>query len=944
MAKKQFHRKLIEVALPLEKINEASVYEKFIRQGHPNNLHQWWSRKPLATARAVLFASLVDDPSEYLRDEASICIERERLFNLIEELVEWRNTYNNATLSKARLEIARSIARNIGVDEPIGNKETLEFLYEYGPKILDPFAGGGSIPLEAQRLGLKAYASDLNPISVLINKAMIEIPSYFESCPPIHTGRIRQQSFTKSIYRGADGLAEDIIYYGNWIREEAEKRIGNLYSKVRIPQYLGGGEAIVVAWIWARTVKCPNPACGAEMPLVSKWDLSKKKGRETWIQPIVDNKSKPAKIEYTIATGTGKRPERTVNRGRARCIACGFPVSLKYIQKEAQSDRMWNTLIAIAGKRNGKRIYLAPDKDQINLANSAFPSNGPEQRIGTGMVSNVGSYGFKCFADLFTRRQLVALITISDLIKKSHEKIISDARKAGYPDDDVGLEEGGLGARAYADAVVTYLTFALTKTLNRSCALIPWGVSVECPVNLFSRQIIPFIWDFAESNVISGPSGSFSNMFESTASALQKTAILDVRGGKAFQSDAVKAGRNVEFPVISTDPPYYDMIPYSDLSDFFYVWMRPILMDIFPDLFKTVLTPKAEELLADAHRYGSKDGAKEHFERGMLEIFSQFYQTASTDYPLTIYYAYRQREKKRDGKGIITAWETILTGIINAGFSITATWPMRTERAVKTASLNSNVLASSIVLVCRPRGEKAFFVTRNDFLAALREELPLALLDIQQANIAPVDFAQAAIGPGMSVFSRYSKVIEADGSSMSVRMSLTLINQVLDEFLAEQEGDIDADTRWAVAWFEQYGLKEGPFGDAETLSKAKNTSSDGLVRAGILEARGGKVRLLRRDELESDWDPSRDKRLTTWEVVQYLIRALEEGGEEEATILLRKLGGIGQEARDLAYRLYAICERKGWAQEALGYNMLAAAWPRLVEMAGRIGPSQDRLL
>jgi putative DNA methylase len=939
-----YRKKLIDVSLPLEAINEASVAEKFIRTGHPSVLHQWWSRKPLVAARSVLFASLVDDPSEYIVEADKIIEERERLLHLLSQLTLWENSNNQVVLDQARLEIARSLARQNGLPTPIGRGAVLDFLSAHAPVVLDPFAGGGSIPFESQRLGLTSQSSDVNPIAVLINKATVEIPARFFDKPVVHPLSDDKQMDLGKRSTGIRGLVEDFRYYGNWVQDQAEKQLTHLYPKVQLPPERGKGEATVVAWIWAHVVRCPNPACGAEMPLASKWELSQKKGHETWVEPIVDHSTQPAKVRYTIATGKGTLPEGTVGRRGANCLVCGSAVPLEYLRQEATAGRMDNTIIAVAAAAKGGRIYSEPNDEQIKAARSTNPSWKPEQAINEGLAGNVTSYGCKTFGDLFLPRQLVALTTLADLIREVRQVIEKDAIKIGLANDKIPLSAGGAGALAYAEAIATYLAFAFSKTLNRSNAFVPWGIAVECPVNLFSRQTIAFIWDFAESNVIFGPSGSFASMLENTVRALE-TIDLDIpRRGVARQVDAASAGNGLPNIMISTDPPYYDVISYSDLSDFFYVWMRPMLGDIYPDLFATMLTPKSQELIADAARSGSKDKAKIQFEDGMFKVFSHFKDIISPDFPLTIYYAYKQTEQRGTDQKISTGWETILSGMINGGFVITGTWPMRTERAVKVASLDANVLASSIVLVCRPRPNNAETINRQDFLLALKRELPPALKQLQQGNIPPVDLAQAAIGPGMAVYSRYKQVLESDGSPMPVRMALSLINQVLDEYLAEQEGYYDSDTRWAISWFEQYGYDEGAYGIAETLSKAKNISIQGLVDAGILEARSGKVHLLRRNELKPNWNPKSDLRPTVWEAVHYLILALDKEGEQNAAELLKSMESLGDTTCDLAYHLYSICEKKKWSQEAQEYNMFVRAWPRLKELSAQQKQTQDTLL
>jgi len=664
--------------------------------------------------------------------------------------------------------------------------------------------------------------------------------------------------------------------------------------------------------------------------------LSKKKGRKTWIEPKVDRSLSPPQVYYEISTGEGSVPERTVKRTGANCVACDTPVKLEYIREEGKKGRLGTQMTAIAAQGSKGRNYLPPNKEQEKLAQEVEPDWMPTQEIVEGMAGNVPSYGINTFGELFTNRQLVALNTLADLLGEVRDLIRKDAIDAGLLDDGISLEEGGSGAQAYSDALVTYLAFAFSKTLNRSNAFVPWGVNVECPVNLFTRHAIAYIWDFAESNVIAGPSGSFSSMLENTVRGLENLGINIQVEGKAFISDAAEGGKDLDSPIISTDPPYYDVIPYSDLSDFFYVWLRHLLVEIYPNIFQTMRSPKEKELVADSNRAGSDAAAKEFFEEGIFRAFRHFCQTASRDYPITVYYAYKQKESRKKGGDTSTGWETILSGIINAGFTITGTWPIRTERAMKMASIGANVLASSIVLVCRARSEDAIAITRREFISELQRELPNALYKLQQGNIAPVDLAQSAIGPGMSIFSRYSQVLEADGTPMIVREALKIINQVMDEYLAEQEGDYDSDTRWAVSWFEQFGHDSEAFGIAETLSKAKNTSIDGLVQSGILESRAGKVRLLKRNELNDSWSPEKDTRLPTWEITQYLIKTLDNSGEEAAAELILKIGLAANPARDLAYRLFTICERKGWAQEALGYNMLVVAWPRLKDLVSKI--------
>jgi putative DNA methylase len=1414
-------KKLIETALPLDAINAASAREKSIRHGHPSTLHLWWARRPLAAARAVLFAQLVDDPSawpELFPTEAAQQRERERLFRIIEHLVVWEHTTNEEVLERARCEIRRSWARHClgGTAAERLSDDEIAAAIRTGqipplPGVHDPFAGGGSIPLEAQRLGLEAYASDLNPVAVTITKAMIEIPPKFAGMPPVnpesrkkqienrgaadlnqtstdigvsiarkkqienrgaadafqgthrvaegngdsarnlssgsasptrgdlrhaftdhagicidpsqHRGRLdagvseresaipgncagiaggtgdaahpvpgsglvsstadadtarpdersgtdaddhattapgvgtRSEEIGKSAvpqqtpissflspisYKGVQGLAEDVRYYGQWMREEAQKRIGHLYPKItawldrRSGRYFGDddvqrwrqseergerneeGEQIarecghpslasllsslsaqqltVIAWLWARTVKSPNPAFAhVDVPLVTTFILSSKPGNEAYVEPVIENRGEEignrdeeignrgeeignrdeeignsALLQQTPASSllspissflspiyrftvkTGKPPEwakhgtKLARGAQFRCLLSGMPISGNYIKAEGQAGRMGAQMLAIVAEGSRGRVYLPPTAEHEAIARSAQPTWKPEIDIPPDRRSMFTPlYGLTKFADLFTPRQLVALTTFADLVGEAIERVKSDylhylgarasrprsevhrtrlphweageapqhiifrladslpthllaqweeelrhlpetrrnaerrqrieqaldaghgscllrdpalaqivedallhfdglryrlhewavmpnhvhvlvtplhgyslssivhswksytakainrvrgssgpvwqedyfdrmvrdethfahvaayvrenpqraglpeelwvgsiqeaparQRRAGRPPaDDLPLHQGGTGATAYAQAVGVYLGLAVSRMANTINALTVWSQSRDQSVNLFSRQAIPMTWDFPEVNPFGGAAGDFG----ATSSSLAKTISLASHyPAWAFQGDAQTQEISKE-KVVSTDPPYYDNVGYADLSDFFYVWLRRTLRPIFPDLYATLSTPKAEELVAAPYRHGSKQAAERFFLEGMTRALHNLAVQAHPAFPVTIYYAFKQQEVREEKRGTSatsdqdshsslrsthssTGWETFLEAVIQAGFAITGTWPMRTERPTGV-KIGTNALASSIVLVCRPRPADAPIATRREFLAALKAELPAALAALQRANIAPVDLAQAAIGPGMAIYTRYARVVDAQGNPVRVREALALINQVLDEVLAEQEGDFDADTRWALAWFEQHGFAEGDFGVAETLSKAKNTSIEGLAGAGILEAKRGRVRLLKPAELTADWDPARDTRFTHWEAVHHLIRVLETGGEMQAAEMAAKLGSRADVARELAYRLYTICERKKRPDDAFSYNALVQSWGEIGRLA-----------
>ena len=915
-------RKLIEVALPLEAINVASAREKSIRHGHPSTLHQWWARRPLATCRAVLFASLVDDPSsdpERFPTPKAQEDERRRLFGIIEELVVWENSSNEKVLQRARTEILRSTGGN-------------------PPSVLDPFCGGGSIPLEAQRLGLMARASDLNPVAVLITKALIEVPSKFAGRSPVHPGARSALGATGS-WKGASGLADDVRRYGTWMRDEAERQIGHLYPKARIPKEHGGGESPIIAWIWARTVRCPNPACGASIPLVRSFELYTKKGREAWAVPIINRSTRT--VSFAIGGPNGKASDATkTGRGASfRCLVCEQICSDEHTKSEGRARRMGAQLMAIVAEGAGGRIYLPPDPEQVRIAESATPEWSPDQSMPDNpRWFSPPAFGMATFGDLFTARQLVALTTFSDLVGRARDRVFSDAVAVDFPDDDKPLAAGGLGPTAYADAVATYLAFAVDKGANLWSSITSWMNDRGAFRETFSRQAIPMVWDFAEANPFSDAGGNLGMFVDRIADAIE--AVPTGVPGITTQRDAAAADAGMTSGLVSTDPPYYDNIGYADLSDFFYVWLRRSLVNIFPELFGTLLTPKSAELVATPSRFGgSKERAEQHFETGLVAAFEHIRSVADPSVPVTVYYAFKQAESEGDGDGsgfASTGWETMLEGLLQSGFAIHGTWPMRTEGAGRMLSQGTNALASSIVLVCRQRPTEAGITTRKDFVAILKRDMPEALRTLQHGNIAPVDLAQASIGPGMAVFSRYAKVLEPDGSAMRIRSALALINQVLGEILSEQEGEFDADTRWAIAWYEQFGLGEADSGRAILLTQAKNTSLDGLIAAGIVDAHRGKTRLLNRSEYRPDWDPSTDARVPVWEATQRLVNALLTENEAAAGDLLAHLGGLGDTARDLAYRLFQVTEQKGWTDEAKAYNALVVAWPDLVRRAEQV--------
>ena len=942
-------KKLIEVALPLDDINAAAAREKSIRHGHPSTLHLWWARRPLAAARAVIFAQMVNDPG-YQREigfgvnKKEAEIKRERLFDIIRELVKWENTNNEEVLNRAREAIWESwretchLNRNHPQAAELFNPDEL-------PEFHDPFAGGGAIPLEAQRLGLKSYASDLNPVAVMINKAMIEIPPRFAGRKPVGTlvpGE--KQSKLMEDWSGARGLAEDVRRYGHWMREEAFKRIGHLYPKVLVTDELAKGredlkpyigeELTVIAWLWARTVKSPSPAFKhVDVPLVRSFVLSSKKGKEAWVEPVIDNDC------YHFEVRAGRQPEGsldgTVVRTGGTCIMSRSAMPFKYIREEGQAGRIDKRLMAIVAEGNKGRVYLSPTKEMFEIAVSAKPGWKPEHSLPTNPRDfKTPNYGMGSFGDLFTDRQLKALNTFSEIVSDVELRVKSDALASG-----MGEEK----ATEYSRAIAFYMGITVSRLANTHNSLAVWSQGREQTVNLFSRQAIPMTWDFPEANFFGDAAGDFAL---TTASLAKSIANLPKTGrGFAFQESA-QLQQLSSHKVVSTDPPYYDNIAYADLSDFFYSWMRRSLKHLDSDVFSTISVPKNDELVASPNRHGGKEKAENFFLSGMTEAMANISRQSHPAFPVSIYYAFKQSETKLQDTSN-TGWETFLEAVMSAGFAIDGTWPMRTERpsGVKSAM---NALASSIVLICRRRSNLQTSISRREFQRKLRLEMPEALEAMIGGSqggspIAPVDLSQASIGPGMAIFSKYESVLNQDGSKMSVHDALILINRAITEYLNPDSGNFDADTLFCDDWFNQFGWSKGKFGEANVLAQAKGTSVDGVDKAGVIESGGGNVRLLKWSEYPKDWNPQTDNRMPIWEACHHMIRELNQNGESGAGALLARMPDRGEQIRQLAYHLYTLCERKNWAEDARAYNELMGSWHAIVAASHEAGHREEQM-
>jgi putative DNA methylase len=962
-------RKLIEVALPLDAINEACAHEKMPGIGaHPRGIHLWWARRPLAAARAVIFAQMVNDPGyqqgggfKYGMNKREAAAERKRLFKIIEDLVKWENATKEEVLEQARAEICRSWREvcELNKDHP----QAAELFNPVKlPGLHDPFAGGGAIPLEAQRLGINAYASDLNPVAVLINKAMIEIPPKFTGMAPVNPESRRHEAALGKTWKHAAGMAEDVRYYGAWVRESAKKRIGHLYPPVEITAGMAqdrpdlkpliGQKLTVIAWLWARTVKSPNPAFShIDVPLVSSFILSSKVGKEAYVHPVVEGDC------YYFSVKTAKPPPDAMNgtklaRGaNFRCLISNTAIDGDYIKSEGCAGRLGAKLLAIVAEGARGRIYLPPTEEMEAIAAKAEPTWKPEGYLASDARAFTPIlYGFKQWSDLFTSRQLLAVETLSDLVTEARERIRNDALAAGMPSlvanseqASLGLEAGGTGATAYAEAISLYLAFAVDRCADFSNTMTRWVPGNQKVMNLFGKQAIGMTWDYPEAAILADTVGGFAPASEYIADCLR--TLSPAATGFAFQAAAQNQTIS-HLKIISTDPPYYDNVPYADISDFFYPWLRRSLRSVFPSILATMSVPKKDELVAATYRHGGKEMANAFFLNGMTQTIHNLAMHSHPETPVTIYYAFKQTETSSETGTSSFGWETFLSAVLKAGYAIVGTWPLRSEQEFRMRSIDSNALASSVVLVCRNRPTDAPTISRREFLRELNTVLPEALDEMtrgagdDRSPVAPVDLSQAIIGPGMAVFSKYAAVLEADGTPMSVRTALQLINR----FLAED--DFDADTQFCLHWFDQYGWKAGPFGEADVLARAKGTSVGGVQQAGVIESGGGNVRLRKWTEYAAGWDPQGDTRNPVWETLHHLIRSLRQEGYAGAGQLLAAVRGKGEATRQLAYRLYTLCEREGWAEDARAYNELITSWDG-IEMAASsapVEPLQPRLI
>ena len=929
-------RKLIEVDLPLDAINAESAREKSIRHGHPSTLHLWWARRPLAACRAVIFASLVDDPAdcpEEFPDLDAQRAERQRLHDLIQRLVKWENGNDPNLLAEARYEIARSIARRRRDTAPADPAAVLDYLNREAQPIYDPFCGGGSIPLEAQRLGLRAIGSDLNPVAVLITKALIELPPKFAHRPPINPNADpmgltvgRGRNAQQIPWRGAAGLADDVRYYGRKMRELAHRRIGYLYPPAPLP---AGGAATVIAWLWARTVPCPNPACGIAMPLMTTFQASKKRGNEHWIWPQVDRQTKT--VSFTVHN---RKPpqnvltlERTVTRDGAVCLACHGAVTLAYVRQQARDGQMGEVMTGVVAEGDRKRIFLSPTPEIKKIVSRAAPPWRPQQRMPTTayLVSGRG-YGITHWHQLFTERQLTALTAFSDALADAKTLMLNDGADAEY-----------------ADAVSTYLALAIGRAANGTSSFTVWNNPSQKIEGVFARQAIPMVWDYPEVNPFSNSTKNWMDLLEGVAKVVENLPAT-ANNGESHQANATTTIYADNGPVIVTDPPYYDNISYAELSDFFYVWLRPLLREIYPDLFSGIMVPTQEEMIA-APRF---ENADERFESLLGQSLRLIRERCSPDFPSSIFYAYKQQEQERDGV-TSTGWETMLTSLVDAGFQIVGTWPMRTERPTGVKA-KANTLASSVILVCRPRPAGAPVANRSEFIAALEREMPPKLDQLtREAHIAPVDLRQAAIGMGMAVYSRYGSVATLSGEPVTVRQALMAINDAVDAYLRQQAGELDSESRFCLDWLQTHPNGQGKYGDAENLARAYDLSVDDRLAQThrLLNASRGEVSLYGMDDYHGDRAyPPAGEEITAWECCQRMAWQMQIGDDRDGVAgcvpTARRAGARLDSIERLARILYDHHNARHESQLAVAFNNIVTAWPEITRETAR--PESARLM
>ena len=879
-----YQKRLIEVALPLTAINAACKADKDRKTGTIRNVHKWFAPMPVPAWRALLFAALVNDPE----DPA----ERERLRRLIENLVaSGPDSPPARILAEAKAELLRS------------NPDGL-------PTIVDPFCGGGSTLVEAQRLGLSAWGSDLNPVPVLIARTLCDLvpAALAASNGQVTDGLLSQMSLAS--------LKTAVMRYAKTVGDRVRSQISDIYPPL-------AGSRVPYAWLWTRTAPCPNPACRLRTPLVTSWTLSAKRGAETFVKPVIRDDH----VNFEITTDGSEVPPNTkVGRASFGCVRCGTVLSTDYLRKASLRKELGIRLLAVAAVEGRSRVFLEPTPDQesaLNLEGEVEPFlHVPVSKGGLGI--QVPLWGMEEQADLYLPRQIAALSAFANEVAHVYDQCLHD---------DLSPEQ--------ARAISTILGLAVSRLAMHNSKQVKWftrnGPSKADPA--LREPNLPIVWTFVETNPFAGSVGDWTQVVETTVRGFE-TLPSRPTAATVVMADARTVATQLDGShyLVATDPPYFAHIGYADLSDYFYVWLRRTLRNVHPDLFDTVAAPRAGELVANPARHnGDEQAARADYVDGFIDAFSTLSRVQRHDLPMLVVYAHREQEGAQ-------GWEAMLTAVIESHLQVVGTWPIEASRGDRLRTTSSNALAAYVVLVCRPRGETASRVSLREFDGELRDQLRVAVRELQEAATAPVDLAQAIIGPGMAVFSRHAAVVAADGSHVTVGSALAHMNRVLAEILDEQDSDFDSQSRFAVAWFEQQGHATASFGKADALARAKNVAVDGLVEAGVLESRAGKVRLLAREELDPTWNPSTEQRPTVWKMTQHLVKRLVEGGEASAAELLSRVNVGRETSRELAYRLYKVCERRKWTQEAQVYNSLVVSWPQISRLAAGSIMSEQSML
>jgi len=949
-------RKMIEVVIPLEKINHYGPQEKnnpFLK-AHPRNVHKWWARRPFAAAGALIFCQLVDDPwshrEEFPSDE-SCNQKRDYLHNIAAKLSDWDERGNQELRALAHEEIQASWRRYCN-DNP-EHSEDIRSL----PSFIDPFSGGGAIPYEALHLGLSTIASDINPVACLINKCLVDIPYRFASLDPVGPLESGKQSSLSTI--GLHGLAEDITRYGRVAEQRLIKKVGHLYPRVLIPDAIdnistalsryAGRTIDLSACLWARTVPSPDPAFASKaVPLISTYILSNKSGKEWYISPIIEKDG-----AYRFEVIKGKPPadaslgtKANAKKADFRCVLSGAAITAKYIREQARSGNLGSVLLCGIFQGDREKVFVSAEHIE-------YPKVAVEEELNTAWIPNldffpkalgfrVGNYGLSHWSDVFSHRQLVTLSTLADLLLELEDEIASDFTRK-YPNLGLnGLEDDGAGSNAYAQTVLSYLSLALSKLADYSNTLCTWNPTNQNIGHLFKMHYVSMTWDYPEVNPLSGGL-SYSAVCDTVASAVREFET-DIPKGYAIQMPCQDIASLKKKFIISTDPPYYNNIGYADLSDFFYVWLRRLLAKTYPYLFRTLSTPKQNEMVATPDRHGGRKQSESFFVDEMFKALSGIHEVLHPAYPMTIYYAFKQSETDLDAQTSSTGWSAFLNALIGADLQVLSAWPVRTERPTRTRALGSNALATSLVLSCIRKGKRSI-VQRAAFRASLRHELLTSLRTLQSTNIPPVDIRQALLGPGIKIFTSFDAVILPDDTELNVRDALREINNAIDEVMSGEESDFDSYTWFAIFWFESYGFNERPFGDAEGLALVRNSSVAGMEKSGIMKSLAGKIRLLRCEDLPDEWRPEGDDDISIWKATQHLIKTLRELGEVSAAALLARVmkakpdRDIGRDCYSLAIRMFNYCEKTKQAEEARAYNGLVIAWPELEKRAAAASSS-----